>query len=81
MVGAVRQRHGEIDHRKAQRPAFERIPHAGLDRGDVLARHHAAGDLVLEGEALAARQRLDLDHHVAELAVAAGLLAVPSAGR
>ena len=34
-----------------------------------------------EGEALAARQRLDLDHHVAELAVAAGLLLVPAARR
>ena len=53
--------------------------HALLHRRDVIARHHAAGDPVLELEAGAARQRLDLQHRVAELAVAAGLLLVPAA--
>jgi hypothetical protein len=47
-----------------------------LDRRDPLAGHGAAGDLVVELETLAARQRLDLDDDVAELAVAARLLLV-----
>jgi hypothetical protein len=41
-----------------------------------LPRDRAAGDPLLEAEAFAARQRLHLDHHVAELAVAARLLLV-----
>ena len=49
-----------------------------LDRGDELARDRAAEDLVDELEVAAARQRLDLDLAVAELAVAAGLLLVPA---
>ena len=60
---------------------LERVDDALLDRRDVVARHHAAGDLVLELEAGAARQRLDLEHDVAELAVAAGLLLVAAALR
>ena len=51
---------------------------AGLHRRDVLARHGAAHDLVLELEALAARERPDLQLHVAELAMATGLLLVPA---
>ena len=39
----------------------------------------AAGDLFGELEAFAARARLDVEHHVAELAVAARLLLVPAA--
>src|SRR4029077_10410995 len=39
----------------------------------------AADHLFAELEALATRQRLDLQHNVAELAVAAGLLLVPAA--
>src|SRR5207247_2378241 len=42
-------------------------------------RHHPAGDLLGERETGAARQRLDVEHHVAELAVAARLLLVPAA--
>ena len=38
--------------------------------------HHAALDLVEELEALAARQRLEPQVHLAELAAAAGLLLV-----
>src|SRR4051794_37167620 len=79
MIRAVRQRDGEIDDREAERPLLDRVRHARFDRGDVLAWHHAARDLVLEGEALPARQGPDLDHRVAELTVAAGLLLVAAA--
>src|SRR3546814_11442759 len=44
-----------------------------LDRADVLARHRAADHLVDEFKAPAARQRPDLDVHITELAVPAGL--------
>ena len=79
VIGAVDQRDREIDHREAERAVLERVDDALLDRRDVIARHHAAGDLLLELEAGAARQRLDLEHHVAELAVTAGLLLVAAA--
>ena len=80
MVGAVGQRHRHVDHREAaERPVLQIVRHADLDRGDELPRHHAAGDLLGELEAGAARQRLDVEHHVAELAVAARLLLVPAA--
>src|SRR5689334_25273901 len=55
---------------------LERIDHALFDRRDVVSRHDAAGNAVLELEAVAARQRLDFKHHIAELAVTAGLLLV-----
>ena len=42
-------------------------------------RHRAADDLFVELEAGAARHRLDVEHDVAELAVAAGLLLVAAA--
>src|SRR6185312_6850765 len=74
VVGAVDQRDLDVDHLKAERALLEGLDAALLDRGNVVARHHAAGDLVLELEARTARQRLDVEHHVAELAVAAGLL-------
>jgi len=38
-----------------------------LDRRNVIARNHAAGDLLLEREAGAARKRLDVEHASAEL--------------
>ena len=79
VIGAVDQRHRDVDHREAERAVLERVDDALLDRRDVIARHHAAGDLVLELEAGAARQRLDVEHDVAELAVAAGLLLVAAA--
>ena len=65
------QRDRDVDHREAERPALQIFAHALLDRADELARHGAADDLVVEFEARAARQRLDLDMDVAELAVAA----------
>jgi hypothetical protein len=49
-----------------------------LDRGDEVARNGPAEDLVLELEILAARQGLELDPGVAELAPAARLLLVPA---
>ena len=47
--------------------------HALFHRRDVLARHHAALDRVDELEALAGFLRLDLEHDVAVLALAARL--------
>ena len=81
VIGAVDQRHRDVDDGKSQRAVLERVDHAFLDRGDVVARHHAAGDLLLEHEAGAARHRLDVEHDVAELAVAARLLLVAAALR
>ena len=81
-IGAVGQGHGDVDHGETERPAHEIFLHAGLDGRDVLFRHDAAGDGVGEGEPAAARQGLDIQHHVAELAMAAGLpLEPPSLGR
>ena len=79
VVGAVDQGHRDVDHRKAERALGERVLDAGLDRGDPLLGDHPAGDLVVELEAVAARQRLHLDHAIAELAVAARLLLVAAA--
>src|SRR3981189_3275669 len=78
MVGAVGQLHRHVDPREAERPMLEAVDHALLDRRNVVARHHAAGDLLLEREAGAARERLDVDHNVAELAMTARLLLVPA---
>src|SRR6185436_11085509 len=50
--------------------------HAFLHRRDELVRNRAALHAVHEFEAGAARQRLDLQEHLAELAGAAGLLLV-----
>src|SRR5262249_1465858 len=79
MIGAVDQSHRDADDWKAERAVFHCIEDAFLDRWDVVARHHATGDLVLEYETGIARQRLDVEHHVAELTVSAGLLLVPAA--
>src|SRR5439155_13859160 len=55
----------------------EHLAHALLDRGDELRRDRATLDLVDELEARAARQRLDSQIDLAELAGAAALLLVP----
>ena len=81
MVGAIGQRHRDIDHREAERTMLESVDDALLDRRNVISRHHTAGDLILELETRAARQRLDVEHHVAELAMTAGLLLVSAALR
>ena len=44
VIGAVDQRHGDVDHREAERPAVQRVARAHLDRGKVLPRHRAAVD-------------------------------------
>ena len=77
VIGAVDQRHLEIDHREAGQHAgpehgFEPL----LDAGDVFLRHRSADDVVLELEASRRRQRLGHDLDLRELAGAAGLLLV-----
>src|SRR5258708_27239251 len=57
---------------------LEHAAHAFLDRLDELVRNRAAFHRVDELEALAARQRLRLDVHLAEPPRAAGLLRVPA---
>src|SRR3974377_761349 len=58
---------------------LERVDNALLDRGNVISRPPPAGDPFLERKSRAARQRLDLEHDVAVLAVSAGLFLVPAA--
>ena len=73
MVLAVDELDPDVDHRVAGLDAgAERLLDPLLDGGDVLGRDRAALDLVDEVEALLGR-RLDVDHDVAELALAAGL--------
>src|SRR5690606_29030390 len=54
-------------------PFLEVLPQPFLDGGNEVAGHHAAHDPVDEADARPARQRLDLDLDVCELAVTAGL--------
>ena len=73
----VEDRGAEIDHRVAGEEAAQpRVLQALLDGRDELPRDRAAEDVVDELEVAAARQRIELDLAVAELAVAAGLLLV-----
>ena len=77
VVLAVDHRHPHVDHRVAgDHAGFHRQPHAFFDRRDELARDRAALDHVDELEARTARQRLDLQMHLAELAGTAALLLV-----
>ena len=79
---AVVHRDAHVLKRIAREVAgVEHRAHAFFDRRDELVRDRAALHAVDELEALAARQRLHLQEHFAELAGAAGLLvpAVPSA--
>ena len=79
VVLAVVDRDAQVLHRVAGDEArLQHAAHALLDRRDELVRDRAALHLVDELEALAARQRLDLEEHLAELAGAAGLLLVPA---
>src|SRR5262249_60080386 len=80
MVGAVRERHRDITHRKAtERPALQVVCHTYSDRGNKLARHSPAGDRLGKLEACAAHQRLDVEHHITELTVPTRLLLVSTA--
>ena len=77
VVRPVEDRGAEVDHRVAgQEAAQPRVLDALLDGRDELPRDRAAEDVVDELEVAAARQRLEPDLAVAELAVAAGLLLV-----
>ena len=58
------------------RPFGQHLAHAFLDRRNELVGDRAADHLVDELESRAARQRLDSQVHLAELARAAGLLLV-----
>ena len=79
VVLAVEQPHLEVDHRIAgEEAAPAGLLDPLLDRRPEVVRDGAAEDLVGEREVLAARQRLDLDLAVGELAAAAGLLLVPA---
>ncbi len=77
MVLAVDQPHPEVDHRVSGVVAVRRrFDDALLDRRPEVERDGAAEDLVLELELLAARQRLEDDLAVGELAAASSLLLV-----
>src|SRR4029077_3439235 len=79
MIGTIDQLRRDVDDRKSERTVLERVGHPLLHRGDVIARHDAALDFLGEGEAGAARQRLDVEYDIAVLAVTAGLLPVAAA--
>src|SRR5262249_45801846 len=58
---------------------FEGVDHALFYRWNVIARHDAAGDFLVEAEARSPRHRFDAQDDVAELAMPARLLLVPAA--
>ena len=76
MIGAEHQIDRNIHDGKAQRPLLAIPQDSVFHRRDILLRHHAADDRIAELEAGAARPGFDGEEHVAELAVAAGLLLV-----
>src|SRR5262245_35029534 len=74
---AEEHRRQDIDDRRAgERAALHGGDHSLLDRRNVLVRDHATLDLVDELESLTARQRLEPQMHLAELAAATRLLLV-----
>ncbi len=74
MVAAEDERRLHVHHRVAgEHAVLQRLADPGLDRLDVFPGNHAADDLVLEDEARARLGRLQRDHHVAVLALAARL--------
>src|SRR3546814_20720732 len=76
-IGAVEQRHRHIHDRKTERSLRHRVANTLLDGRNPLLGHCAAGDLLVKAKAFAARERLQLDHHIAELPMPARLLLVP----
>ena len=77
MVLAVVHDDAHVLQRVARDRAFaQHLAHSFFYRGNELVGNRAAHDLVDELEARAARERLDLEVHLAELARAAGLLLV-----
>ena len=76
---AVEEGDPDVDHRVAGEDALlQLVADALLHARDELPRHRTADDLVHELEAGAALERLDLDVAHRVLAVAAGLLHVPT---
>ena len=76
MIGAVVQGGFQVHHRVAgQHTVNHGLPHALLHGGEVVLGHRTAHDLLAELELLGVA-RLKAHPHVAELAVAAGLLLV-----
>src|SRR5690606_19156604 len=71
VVGTIRQVDRDIHDREAERAGLEIFADAGLHRRDILLGYDAAGDRVRELEPSASWQRLDLDDHIAKLAVPA----------
>src|SRR5690606_5907216 len=69
----------DIDNRKPERAAFQKIPDTGFNRGNVLLGNNAAGDRISELETRAAGQRFDVEHHVSKLSVTSGLFLVAAA--
>ena len=78
MVLAVVDDHAHVLQREARDRRLSSAParRPSCTAGINVLRNRAALDLVDELEAGAARQRLDLQEHLAELAGAAGLLLV-----
>ncbi len=77
MRGTVEQRHADTLERVAgEDTELHGLLATGVDRGDVLLRNAATGDLVHELVALAGLDRLDRDLDLRELAGATGLLLV-----
>src|SRR5204863_8358878 len=64
------------DRAAGDRPLVRRLEHAALDGRDVLARDHAAHDLIDKLHARATRQRRDPNPAITVLPTAAGLLLV-----
>src|SRR4051794_8444620 len=77
MVLAVVYDDAHVLHRKScERSHGEHFAHAFFHRRNELRRNRAALDLIDELETFAARERLDLEKHFAELAGAAALFLV-----
>src|SRR5690606_16677875 len=77
VVLAVEQTHAEVDHRvPGEVASTARFLDALLDRRAEALRNSTAEDFVEELEIAAARQRLDADLAVGELAPTTGLLLV-----
>src|SRR5258708_32081426 len=75
MVAAVVHRDLHIDDREAgQKTLAKSVADPFFDRGNEVARNHAADNLVLELKAGAARERLDAEPAVAVLAATTRLL-------
>ncbi len=78
MIRSVGETHADIHHGKAERSGLKSFHDAVFHRGYVLLRHHAAGNRIGELDAFTARQGRDLQNHIAELAMSAGLFLVPA---